>query len=279
MIKFYESLTSELDAQLTRIHSENTCPIQYAEQAISILVPLLEKLKTFFLRYSFQNKAEEIIFFREIKPKLASKLIYYNEIFNIATAKPFASKKSIRKYYMGEIKKLESFFDDNADFYKYYRTGNRYLDNKYFIRGKHDIRLTLDSFYLQADHRFSTSHDYKVARILANDRIRQYLENEIASLDKESKPQEVTPVKAIKWTGPKVALIELIYALHAEAVLDGGTADLKEIVSHFETMFNINLGQFHRVFLEIRARKSDRTRFLNSITQTLIARMDDADEN
>ncbi|SEM92029.1 RteC protein, partial [Chryseobacterium taichungense] len=29
----------------------------------------------------------------------------------------------------------------------------------------------LDTFYFEADHRFSTSHDYKVAKIIANDLI------------------------------------------------------------------------------------------------------------
>jgi hypothetical protein len=270
---------SEVEKQLKHVHSESIDPIWYSQQAIKILIPTLERLKTFFLKYKFENKAEEIIFFRDIKPNLASKLIYYNEVFNIATNKPFTSKKSILKYYNSELKKLQAYFDENIDFYKYYRTGNSFLDNKYFLRGKHDMRLTLDSFYLQADHRFSTSHDYKVAHIIANDLIKQYLENEIVLLDKNVKSIRGIPEKRIKWTGSKVALIELIYALHAESLFNEGAAELKETVSHFEKMFNIELGQFNRTFLEIRSRKSDRTKFLNTLTRTLEMRMDDADEN
>jgi hypothetical protein len=278
-MKFSETLMSEVEKQLKHIHSESIDPIWYSQQAIKMLIPALEKLKTFFIKYHFENKAEEIMFFRDIKPRLASKLIYYNEVFNIATNKPFTTKKSIRKYYTSELKKIQAYFDENLDFYKYYRTGNRLLDNKYFVRGRHDIRLTLDSFYLQADHRFSTSHDYKVARILANDLIKQYLEYEISALDKNIKSPRIDLGKRIKWTGSKVALVELIYALHAESLFNEGTAELKETVSHFEKMFNIELGQFNRTFLEIRSRKSDRTKFLNILTRTLEIRMDDADEN
>ena len=91
----------------------------------------------------------------------------------------------MRKFYHSELDKLKTYFDDNLDFYRYYRTGNTCLDKKYFLRGKHDIRLTLDSFYFQADHRFTTSHDFKVAQIMANDLIQVYLEGEIHKLEKE----------------------------------------------------------------------------------------------
>lgn len=81
------------------------------------------------------------------------------------------------------------------------------------------------------------------------------------------------------WTGSKVALIELVYALHSEGVFNNGASDLKDIVEYFETVFNIDLGQYRRVFLEIRARKSDRTKFLNTLNQVLIKRMDNTDES
>lgn len=277
---FSELLMQELDSQLQTIHSKTDNPFTYAELAIKIVIPAFEKLKTEFLKYTFENKTEEINFFRESKPQFASKLIYYNEIYNIETNKPFGSKKAIRKYYNLEIIKLQSFFNENTEFYRYFRTGNRSLDNKYFLRGRQDIRYTLDSFYFQADHRFSTSHDYKVAKILANEKIKAYIENEISKLEHKTEHKvEIQNTKIQKWTGSKVALIELIYALHTEGVFNHGNSELKEVTSFFETAFNIDLGQFNRAFLEIRTRKSERTKFLNTLKEKLILRMDDADEN
>lgn len=153
------------------------------------------------------------------------------------------------------------------------------MDSKYFLRGKYDVRLTLDSFYFQADQRFSTSHDYKVAKILANDAIKVFLESEIQNLEQPINNTNLVTNKATqKWTGSKVALIELIYALHAEGVFNNGQTELKEVMNFFEVAFGIDLGQFNRVFLEIRARKSERTKFLNSLKDKLILRMEDADE-
>lgn len=90
---FSESLMSELEQQLKIIHLQTENPIQSAEQAMKSSVAALEKLKTFFIKYKGLNKKEEIEFFRNIKPKFASKLIYYNEIYTIETNKPLGSQK------------------------------------------------------------------------------------------------------------------------------------------------------------------------------------------
>lgn len=279
MINFSETLNKAVEGHLKQIHAESNDPLLYAPKAIKILIPALEKLKAFFLEHHGKSKTEEIIFFRNIKPKLVAQLITYNEVYTIATNKPFASKKTIRKYFKAELKKLETYAKDHSEFYKYYHSGNRYLDHKYFVRGQHDLRLTLDSCYFQADQRFATSHDYKLARLLANQEIKAFLENELNRLENTNQYKPIQPNNKIKWTASKVALIELIYALHAEAAFNNGTTDLKETVSHFETMFDIDLKQFHRTFLEIRARKSERTKFLTTLKDKLIHRMDNADEN
>lgn len=274
---FANQLLEELLAQLTEIESEKIL-IKVAEDSIKASIVVLEKLKTHFVKFKFQNTNEEIQFFKDIKPQFVSKLIYYNEVYNIETNKPFGGQKYLRKYYNAELAKLKAYFNDNIEFYKYYRTGNVYLDDKYFLRGRYDIKLTLDSFYFQADSRFNTSHDFKVAKIMANDLIQVYLETEIAKLDSKPVPYNISDRQVQKWTGSKVALIELIYALHAEGVFNNGTTDLKETAKFFEETFDIDLGQFHRTFFEMRARKSEKTKFLNSLRDTLVKRMDEVDE-
>lgn len=276
-------LLSELDSQLQFIRLENEDCIKAAELSIKVLLSAIEKLKKFTLRYKFKNQAEEIHFFKSIKPQFTSKLIYHNRILNVQTKKPHGGEKVLRKYLNNELEKLKRFFDNNLEFYKYYRTNSTYLDHKYFIRGKHDIKLSLDTFYFEADHRFCTSHDYKVAKIIAHDLVQVYLEDEIASLDrKELKAHskaEVLPKPAIFWTGSKVALIELMYAIHAEGSLNQGKLELNAVADFFEKTFNIDLGQFHRSFLELRERKTGRTKYIDTLRERLIKRMDDADDS
>ena len=52
----------------------------------------------------------------------------------------------------------------------------------------------------------------------------------------------------------------------------------KDIAEYFEHNFDIDLGQYRRTFLEIRARKSERTKFITALNDTLIKRMDNSDD-
>lgn len=273
-------LLSKLNEQLNFTDLEIDDPIQRSESAINIIINSIEKLKIIFEKEKVKSQEIEIDFFKNIKPRFTSKLIYYNAVFKIETKKPHGGERILKKYLNNELDKLKRYFDNNLDFYKYYRTGSNYLDHKYFTRGKFDIKLTLDSFYFEVDHTFSTSHDYKVAKIMAHDLIQVYLEDKLLILEnKEPKEKsQVNPKVKQTWTGSKVALIELLYALHTEGVFNNGASDLKDVAEYFENVFNIDLGQYHRAFLEIRMRKSDQTKFLNSLKEKLVKRMENTDD-
>jgi hypothetical protein len=273
-------LLSKLNEQLNFTDLEIDDPIIRSESAINIIVNSIEKLKLIFVKEKHKSQEIEIDFFKNTKPKFTSKLIYYNAIYKIETKKPHGGERIIKKYLNNELEKLKRYFDNNLDFYKYYRTGSNYLDHKYFTRGKFDIKLTLDSFYFEADRTFSTSHDFKVAKIMAHDLIQVYLEDKLLMMEnKEPKEKsQVNPKLKQNWTSSKVALIELLYALHTEGVFNNGTSDLKDIAEYFENIFNIDLGQYHRAFLEIRMRKSDQTKFLNALKEKLVKRMENTDD-
>ena len=209
MNKFYNETLHKLETAINELEIEADCSIQRMEAVIHLILECLSEVKEHVLKRGFKNIEEEIRFFKYQKPVILSKLIYYNAIYKIETKKPYGAKP-IRKYLNKELKKLKRFFDNNLDFYKYYRSNNSLLDEKYFVRGRHDIKLWLDTYYFQSDQSFSTSHDYKVAKIIANDLIQVYIEDQLYHKFKKNKSKAQ---KKLKWTGSKVALIELIYAL------------------------------------------------------------------
>lgn len=280
MHKYSNKKFKELEEHLNFLELECDNTLIMAQTAIEITLKTLNGLKKKLLNYKFKNTKEEIYFFKKAKPRFLAKLIYYNEIYKVETSKPYGGKKVIRKYLYKELNKLKRFFDDNLDFYKYYRTGSTYLDHKYFLRKKHDIKLNLSTHYFESDHRFSTSHDYKVAKILANDLIEVYLEDQLSQLDRTE--NDLNNHKLIKmdlqWTESKTALIELIYALHAQGVFNNRNADTKTIAALFETIFKIDLGDYYRNFLAIRIRKKGRAKFLDQLKRKLIEYMDAQDE-
>jgi RteC protein len=202
------------------------------------------------------------------------------KIYKIESRKPNGSNDIRRKYLLQELDKLKHYFDSNLDFYRYYRTQSNYLDHRYFLRGKYDISLTVDSFYFEADERVSTSHDFKVAKILAHDRLQVYLEEELSMLDRKETNMVTQDAPKVKlyWTESKTALIELIYALHSQGAIDNGKADIKDIAALFEHFFGLELGDYYRTFLELRMRKTGRTKFLHTLIQSLSKKMDEAEE-
>ena len=160
------------------------------------------------------------------------------------------------------------------EFYKYYRTNNSFIDDKLFLRGKHDLKLSLDTVYFESDHRFSTSHDFKVAKIIANDQIQIYIEKQLYNLKNGNKIENTS----LNWTGSKTALTELVYALYSQGVFDNGNADIKGIAKTLERVFNIDLGDFYHTFMELSSRKINRTKFIDSLRDSLLKKMDEKEE-
>ena len=274
MNNIFYSILNSLDGNLKKNHTTNDNFIHQIELDIELILKSLSELKSQLLIKGFSNIKDEIFFFKNQKPVILSKLIYYNAVYKIETKKPYGAKP-IRKYLKKELRKLKRFYDNNLDFYKYYRSNNSFLDEKYFVRGKHDIKLWMDTYYFQSVHTFSTSHDYKVAKIIANDLIQVYIEDQLYKKFKKNKSKTQ---KKLKWTGSKVALIELIYALHYQNVFDNGNNDIREVAQYFESVFEIDLGNFYQTYLELRNRKMNRTKFLDALREELIRRMDEQDE-
>jgi hypothetical protein len=242
---FSLKLLVQLEDQLRFIEQEHEVILKRSELCFMTCKNAIDQLKAFIIKYKFKSVQEEIKFFKEIKPKFSSKLIFNLMMYNIETKKPKGGNKTTRKYLVKELDKLKSYFDYNLDFYKYYRASANYLDHKYFVRNKLDIQLTLDGHIFENDTRFSTTHDFKIAKILAHDLLQVYIEDELAYLERKEPVQNSHDVPKLKhsWTDSKTALIELIYALHSQGVLDNGKVDIKEIADYFEQVFNVDLGR------------------------------------
>ena len=272
MDKFYNQTLIKLESEIKELEIETDCSIERIEAVIQLIIKCLSDVKHYVLKRGFKNVDEEIRFFKYQKPIIVSKLIYYNAIYKIETRRPYGNKRT-KKYFVKELKKLKRFFENNLDFYKYYRSNNSFFDEQFFVRGKHDIRLWLDTFYFEADHRFSTSHDYKVAKIIANDLIQVYLEDRLNNINVKKVSDN-----SLIWTASKTALTELIYALYSHGVFNNGNTEIKLIAKTFEDAFNIELGDFYHTFMELKARKINRTKFLDRLCEALIKKMDEQDE-
>lgn len=282
-MKAYEKILKKLDTNLERLESESNDILHTAEHGIKITKQILEQLRNLVVDQKFTKVSTEIDFFKNIKPLVFSKLIYFVKLFNIESRRPRSSNKSQSKYLNKHIDKLQNYFNENLEFYHYYRRKATTLDEQYFLRGKADIRLYPDTFHFFTDKQFSTSHDSSVATILAYDMLIIHLKKEIDKLENNNGMETINspnPIQSSKlfWTGSKTDLIELIYALQSSGSINSGTADIKEMASVCEQVFNIDLGNYYHTFIEIRSRKSNGTKFIDNLKQSLQKRIEESDE-
>ena len=108
-----------------------------------------------------------------------------------------------------------------------------------------------------------------------------YLQGEVDNLNNLlENPEAILMQKPSKlfWSGSKTGLIELIYALHSSNTINSGTLDIKELAAHFEHFYNVDLGNYYHTFIEIRSRKTGRTKFLNKLIEMLKQRMEALDD-
>ncbi len=279
----YNLVINDLEESLNLLRSENDGILLYSERAVSKCKSALLKMREIVLEHGFERQQDEIDFFKSIKPQVYGKMLYYARVFNIESKRPNSWNKAQRKYLMSELDKIHTFIHDNLEFYQYYRCNITFLDDRFFVRGKADIRLCLDSLHFLTDEHFSTSHDHSVASIKAFDMLSVYLKKEISKLDSKSlintqvESEDFSDSKMF-WTDSKIAAIELIYALHSSKSINRGQVDIKDIAAVFERGLHIQLGDLYRAFIEIQIRKKDRTKFLDTLKDGLIQRMDEAYE-
>lgn len=76
-IKFISQL-AKLNEQLNFIDLEIDNQMKKCENAIDIILKLINTVKRIVTKNKFRSDLDEIHFFKEIKPQFASKLIYYN---------------------------------------------------------------------------------------------------------------------------------------------------------------------------------------------------------
>lgn len=282
MNSIYSNISQQADDIVySKTDAENwELSLSEIEELINTLQPLFEELRKAVVDTDFENEAEEILFFKEVKANVLSKLIYFKEVYAIEIGKPIVSYAMQHEHFMEKARKLKLFFDDNLDFYQYYRSKSTYFDKQYFLRGHFNFKLCLGCINYDRDPQFSTCYDHKVAMILCNEMLRIYVNKKLHSLERIEQIDKIRkdlPVHPFIWTDPKNAAVELGYAIYAKGSLNNGNVDIKEIMTYLESSFNIDLGDYYRTYLSLKGRKRGQTLFLDSLKEALIKKMNDDD--
>jgi len=238
----------------------------------------LARLRSMVDASGFASQEEEIQFFKTVKPKFYSLLVWSAERYGFENARPVRAGKRRERFYLGQLDYISRFFHQHEFLYQYYRMGAVELDGSYFVRGAEPVGL-IGADLPALDPSFSTMGDYLFSKFIALERLREVVisEMEVPALAgtgvvRSKKGRE------LRWTGDSCNLIELVYGIFDCRQVNDGEVDLSDLMDVFEQCFQINLSRYFRRFTEIKRRKSmSKTRFLDEMARVVNKRIEDGD--
>lgn len=252
-----------------------------ATLGLDLSTKTLHRMHDEILKHPFKNETREVHFFKEIKPEPYSYWIYYKQVLYAEEFSQVCLNGVFRKFIQDKINALHGFYREHKQFWIYLQSSRNDLDAVYFLR-KNNPEVEIRTMEHYRYHCFSTSYDHIHAKLLALPKLYKYYEKVLYDLDHPKEPtiEEGTDfgLPQLRWTGSKVALIELIYALHHSKILNHGRHDIQEVARVFQRLFGVELSDMYKVYGEIRGRKKTRTKFLDELRYQLNKGMERADE-
>lgn len=271
MKQFVASLEKEAEKRIKKIENSDLNILKKSLEASLVLGDAFQRLRDFITNYTFKSDAEEIEFFKVIKPRLYHRLIYYRKVYNIEMNRP-VGVDSQKAYLIDEIKAINRYNNKHSDFVRYYRSGMTHLDSLYYLRNRNDTALYLESFHYERDPKFSTNADFKVAKLLANELLSTYLKGELEALEYvKTAPINPLPSVRLTWQDSKTDLTELIYLLDSKRSF--GNVPLSQLAAYIANVFNIQLDtNLSRTFCDMKLRNNP-TPWIDKAKQALLQRM------
>lgn len=273
----FNSLLDELVNGLEQLSSIDDGNLDTFKKALDLCHAGIEKLDAMLTDHKFASEEEEIYFFKDFKPQFLSRQFYYSSLLQFEIRKPIGVGAIAEAYRTKTLEKLHHFLEAHTPFYQYYRSGATYLDHLLFRRYQQPDNALFPFNFYGLNMQCSTKYDILLAKVIANELVAGHLMNE-QQAEVHRVPSSDTVQSNISWSASKVALAELLYALHASGVLSSSPLEIKALTQIAAKVFHVQMGNIYKVFEEIRLRKKNRTAFLDQLKTNLIQRMDMDDD-
>ncbi len=286
MKNYFNQLNKEMLFSISKIPNQNQS-VFYSSK-IQIIESTLEKLKIFLSSNSFLSMQEEIDYFKFQKPMIVSKLIFYKRLLFIEMERPHGSIENKIEHLENELKLLTIYCRENTAFVHYIRSGKSDMDERYFFRENARNYQMHDSFTCEIDYNNGTGHDYRLSVLIANESLENHIQEQLDAMKNpqliSSKTETSTYSSTcgspnLNWTGSQSDLVELIYGLNLQKVINNGNIKLTELTAFFEKSFNIKLNSASRTFSDIKRRKTEKFKFIESMQINLGKYSEESSEN
>ncbi len=279
MVLDFEQIIDSYKTDVSNIEQSSASILDCANKIIIRSRNILNTFKKCILKNDFKETDDEIHFFKDTKQIPLIPLIYYSEIRSFELQFPKVNRKTQEKFVGTKMRKLNRFFTHNLDFVQYVDNGLTHFDLQFYTRNFLDFyHITSSDFYFQ-DPEFTTPRDMLLGKVKANKMLVQYLQERLEQpKNGHINSHHNGANKSLKWTASKTGLTELIYALHCNRVINNGNVEIKEIVASLQKVIQFDLGDFYKIYSEIKSRKISRTKFLDDLSAGLITQMNNSEE-
>lgn len=275
----YQLTLRKLNEEINKLNVKELNSCSYCKLMIGLYLKSLNELKVLVIKEGFSCEEDEIHFFKFIKPQVASNLIYFHSRLRIDLEKPIY-KDFQKEYFLEVLTEINNYLKLNKALVRYYRNKSSNLDDLFFLRKNCSLFELEENAIVFLDNNFSTLHDHTISKIIAYEYLINWIEsgfNNSSQNEVMEKPAKYQNEKQIFWSGSKVALVELIYALYYSRMINNGKVGIKDIIKFFENGLHVELSDYYHTFLDVKNRKINRTKFLDQLKQSLVEKMDSSD--
>lgn len=182
MTDSFSQQLDEVKAALRMLSRRKLTAMQQSEEALGLLFAADERFHDRVRSHGFATVAEEVAYFKCLRPALVSRIIYHMKVYHLLINEPPWSVKQLKKYYVRELDKIAAFYADNKGFIRYLRLGETAMDEVFFVRHRATFRQVSETCYSELDAEQSTPFSLKAARFHAYEQLTHFLQERLEAL-------------------------------------------------------------------------------------------------
>ena len=273
--KSYDAMYEEFSAQLVELSRSDEDRVKWLQQAVALCYEYMKRLKRYFLRNEPKSPEDEMCFFKTVKPRFKAQLLFHQSVLDIEGRRP-PGGEALTAHYLREMERLTYYFNSNLSFYDYVRRDSCHLDQHYYLRGMFDVGLCPHENLVDFDECFNTSHDSKLAQLLANEMTLSYLERRIERINNKESGSflDMLGEEIYTWTETQAAFVEHCYGLILSKAVNHGKLVTAAFIHYMEKVFHTTVKNFYGTYNDL-SERTNQTLFTDKVRQALIDKMNE----
>ncbi len=175
MHQICEELYQSLLLEIRHCQKQQLLPTQEIERCFFACEKHWSKLKAMARHFHFRDTADEIHYFKCTQPRFTAEIEYYHLLYHAALFRPPAGDGELRRFWEGELGRLDRFTWEHRDFYLYLKSGATDKDALYFTRKPVPATIGTKHRVYEEEPTLSCSHGYLLSNLLALEKYNVYV--------------------------------------------------------------------------------------------------------